>query len=114
VGGAAGGERPVRPTICTFHSLCVRILRKHIGRLGYKPNFVIYDESEQLGVIRKLLSRVSTNGPQQDAAAVLGLLSRYRNGLPGAGAYADANVAMLAEHLRGRMKRRCGPATRWI
>jgi superfamily I DNA/RNA helicase len=101
-GRGGEGERPVRPTICTFHSLCVRILRKHIGRLGYKPNFVIYDESEQLGVIRKLLSRVSTNGPQQDASAVLGLLSRYRNGLPGAGAFADANVAMLAEHLRGR------------
>jgi superfamily I DNA/RNA helicase len=99
---AEEGERPARPTICTFHALCVRILRKHIGRLGYKPNFVIYDESEQLGVIRKLLSRVSTNGPQQDPAAVLGLLSRYRNGLPGAGAFADANVAMLAEHLRGR------------
>ena len=99
---AAEGERPARPTICTFHSLCVRILRMHIGRLGYKPNFVIYDESEQLGVIRKLLSRVSTGGPQQDPAAVLGLISRYRNGMGGAGAFADEKVAVLAEHLRGR------------
>src|ERR1041385_4881297 len=33
-----------RPTICTFHSLCVRILRQHIEKLGYKRNFVIYDE----------------------------------------------------------------------
>ena len=32
-----------RPTICTFHSLCVRILRQHIERLGYKRNFVIYN-----------------------------------------------------------------------
>src|SRR5689334_16895882 len=31
------------PTICTFHSLCVRILRQHIEKLGYKRNFVIYD-----------------------------------------------------------------------
>src|SRR5216110_2545086 len=37
-----------RPIVCTFHSLCVRILRQHIHRLGYKSNFVIYDESEQL------------------------------------------------------------------
>src|SRR5262245_45609194 len=29
---------PARPTICTFHSLCVRILRQHIDRLGYKKN----------------------------------------------------------------------------
>src|SRR5207248_8785044 len=30
-----------QPTICTFHSLCVRILRQHIEKLGYKRNFVI-------------------------------------------------------------------------
>ena len=37
-------EKPPRPTICTFHSLCVRILRQHIEKLGYKRNFVIYDD----------------------------------------------------------------------
>src|SRR5450756_1399770 len=41
-------EKANRPTICTFHSLCVRILRQHIEKLGYKRSFVIYDESEQL------------------------------------------------------------------
>lgn len=46
-----------RPTICTFHSLCVRILRQHIEKLGYKRNFVIYDESEQLGVVKKSFHR---------------------------------------------------------
>src|SRR5262245_55300012 len=34
-----------RPTLCTFHSLCVRILRQHIEKLGYKRNFSIYDET---------------------------------------------------------------------
>src|ERR1700759_2320737 len=42
------GTKPDRATICTFHSLCVRILRVHIEKLGYKRNFVIYDESEQI------------------------------------------------------------------
>ena len=46
-----------RPTICTFHSLCVRILRQHIEKLGYKRNFVIYDESEQVGAIKKILAQ---------------------------------------------------------
>ena len=46
-----------RPTICTFHSLCVRILRQHIEKLGYKRNFVIYDESEQLGAVKKILAQ---------------------------------------------------------
>ena len=47
------------PTICTFHSLCVRILRRHITKLGYKKNFVIYNEAEQLGVVRRILSHIS-------------------------------------------------------
>src|SRR5439155_23657582 len=50
--GSRAQPRDLRPTICTFHSLCARILRQHIEKLGYKPNFVIYDESEQLAVIR--------------------------------------------------------------
>src|SRR2546430_12424618 len=67
---------PCRPTICTFHSLCVRILRHHIEKLGYKRNFVIYNESEQLGVIKKILSQISAKGEKTDPAAILALLSR--------------------------------------
>ena len=51
--------KPRKPTICTFHSLCVRILRRHIEKLGYKRNFVIYNEAEQLGVVKKILSAIS-------------------------------------------------------
>src|ERR1044071_5862161 len=73
-------DKPDRPTICTFHSLCVRILRQHIDRLGYKRNFVIYDESEQIGVVKKILAQISARGEKTDPAAILSLLSRYRNG----------------------------------
>src|SRR5215469_16186567 len=69
-----------RPTICTFHSLCVRILRRHIEKLGYKSNFVIYDQSEQLSVVKKILSQISAKGEKTDPAAVLSLLSRFKNG----------------------------------
>ena len=41
-----------RPTLSTFHSLCVRILRQHIEKLGYKKNFVIYDTGDQLEIGR--------------------------------------------------------------
>src|ERR1700759_5461178 len=58
----SGEEKPERPTICTFHSLCVRILRQHIEKLGYKKNFVIYDESEQLSAVKKILSHISSKG----------------------------------------------------
>src|ERR1017187_4102284 len=69
-----------RPTICTFHSLCVRILRQHIEKLGYKRNFVIYDESEQLGAVKKILAQISAKGEKTDPAPILNLLSRFRNG----------------------------------
>jgi superfamily I DNA/RNA helicase len=99
---SAEGAPPDRPTICTFHSLCVRILRQHIEKLGYKRNFVIYDESEQLGAIKKILSHISANGEKTDPAAILGLLSRYKNGGTRAAAFADPSVAAMAEHVKLR------------
>ena len=97
----ADGEKPDRPTICTFHSLCVRILRIHIDRLGYKINFVIYDESEQLGTVKKILSHISAKGEKTDPHAILSLLSRYKN-TGSAGLFAEPSVAALAEHVRKR------------
>ncbi len=97
----ADGEKPDRPTICTFHSLCVRILRGYIDRLGYKKNFVIYDESEQLAAVKKILSHISAKGEKTDPHAILSLLSRYKN-TGSAGLFADPSVAALAEHVRKR------------
>ena len=91
-----------RPTICTFHSLCVRILRQHIEKLGYKKNFVIYSESEQLGTVKKILSHISAKGEKADAAAVLALLSKFKNGGERAAVFGDPNVRALAEHVRAK------------
>ena len=96
------GEKPARPTICTFHSLCVRILRQHIERLGYKRNFVIYSESDQLGAIKRILSHISDKGGKADAYAVLSMLSRFRNGGERASAFSDPNTAALARHVQAR------------
>ena len=96
------GEKPKRPTICTFHSLCVRILRLHIEKLGYKRNFVIYDESEQLGAVKKILAQISAKGEKTDPGAVLSLLSRYKNGGERAAIFADPSVSALAEHVKKR------------
>jgi len=91
-----------RPTICTFHSLCVRILRQHIEKLGYKRNFVIYDESEQIGAIKKILARISAKGEKTDPAAILSLLSRLKNGGERAAVFADESVRAMTEHIRTR------------
>src|SRR6266700_4013447 len=93
-------SKPDRPTICTFHSLCVRILRQHIEKLGYKRNFVIYDESEQLSAIKKILAHISDKGEKTDPAAVLALLSRFKNGGERASIFGNPNVRALAEHVR--------------
>lgn len=71
-------KRKDRPTVCTFHSLCVRILREHIHHLGYRNQFVIYSAGDQLAVVKRLLSRLHTNEPT-DANAILSALSKLRN-----------------------------------
>ncbi len=90
-----------RPTICTFHSLCVRILREHIEKLGYKRNFIIYDESEQVGVMKRILGSISPNGEKADAGEILGLISRMKNAGDQA-TFGDPSARAMAMHLRSR------------
>ena len=91
-----------RPTICTFHSLCVRILRQHIDKLGYKKNFVIYDESEQLAAVKKILSVISAKGEKTDPGAVLAMLSKFKNGGENSAVFGDPSVRALAQHIAKR------------
>ena len=89
------------PTISTFHSLCVRILRQHIEMLGYKRNFVIYDESEQLGAVKKILSRISARGEKTDPKVIQSFISRYKNGGIN-GKLTDESAAAMAQHILRR------------
>jgi len=91
-----------RPTLCTFHSLCVRILRQHIEKLGYKRNFVIYDEGDQLAAMKKILSAISAKGEKTDAGAVLSMLSKFKNSGPDAPIFGDESVRALAQHVSRR------------
>lgn len=99
---AEGEPRNGGPTISTFHSLGARILRQHIEKLGYKKNFVIYDESEQLGVVKKLLGQISAKGEKIDANAVLGFISRLKSGTIKTGAFSDEGSEALAKHILSR------------
>src|SRR5438128_6052894 len=89
-------------TICTFHSLCARMLRHHIEKLGYKHNFVIYTESEQLGAIKKLLAHLSNKSEKADAGDILSNLSRLKNGGRSLWAAGMEGGMALAEHVRPR------------
>src|SRR5262249_53588004 len=68
----------------------------------YKRNFVIYDESDQLGAVRKILANISAKGEKADPAAILALLSRFRNGGERAALFGDPSVRAMAEHVKGR------------
>ena len=100
-GSNGGPGAPDRPTICTFHSLGVRILRQHIQRLGYKSNFVIYNEAEQLGAIRKILGSIATPGKKVDPTEVRALLSRLRNAERNR-VFTDEDALALAERIQAR------------
>jgi superfamily I DNA/RNA helicase len=89
-----------RPTLCTFHSLCVRILRQHIDHLGYKNNFVIYSETEQLSAVKRILSRTSAKGEKVDPKVILGWLSRFKNTPERPPHWSGDSGAALAEHIR--------------
>jgi DNA helicase II / ATP-dependent DNA helicase PcrA len=58
---SGGGSKKLtsQPTLGTFHSIGVRILRKHIARLGYAANFVIADSDDQLKIIKEILKDLS-------------------------------------------------------
>jgi superfamily I DNA/RNA helicase len=94
----ASGEEAPRPLLCTFHSLCVRILRQHIEKLGYKKNFVIYDETEQIGAVKKILAQISARKLTLDAAQVIGRLSRLKN--VGESRIPEDDLTAIARHIR--------------
>ncbi|MEX2114811.1 MAG: UvrD-helicase domain-containing protein [Pirellulales bacterium] len=50
-----------QPEISTFHSLCVRILRRHAPRLGYPTQFAIYDRGDQESVARTALREIKVS-----------------------------------------------------
>jgi DNA helicase-2/ATP-dependent DNA helicase PcrA len=66
-------------TMSTFHSLCVRILRSGIERLGYKANFSIYDDADQLGLLRKIITRISARDEKLEPNAAKSLISKAKN-----------------------------------
>ena len=66
-------------TVCTFHSLCVRILRGGIDKLGYKKNFSICSHSDQVGIMKQLLVRMGGKEEKVKPDAVLSEISKAKN-----------------------------------
>ena len=77
--------------ISTFHSACVRILRQHIDRLGYKRSFVIYDESDRSSLIKICVSDLRIDAERYQPRAIAAKISSLKNNLTDAETFAQTS-----------------------
>ncbi len=82
------GEGAADIWAATFHSACVRILRRDIERLGIGKNFTIYDDDEHLNVIRAILREKNLDEKVFTPRSVAGEISRAKDELRMPGAFA--------------------------
>jgi DNA helicase-2/ATP-dependent DNA helicase PcrA len=98
--------------VSTFHSMCVRILRRYIDRIGYDTNFTIYDTDDQKNVVKEIIKRLNLDSKMFKERAVLGAISAAKDRLEtpedmrinAAGNYNDEVVARIyAEYQKALM-----------
>lgn len=75
---ASGGEDV---WVSTFHSMCVRILRRDVDFIGYNRNFTIIDSSEQLTLMKRILKELNIDPKKYDPRSILGTISQAKNSL---------------------------------
>ncbi|MBN2197011.1 MAG: UvrD-helicase domain-containing protein [Polyangiaceae bacterium] len=67
------------PEISTFHSLCVRVLRRHIHRIGYPSEFAIYDRGDQETVARSALREIRVSNERLRPADLLARIGAWKS-----------------------------------
>src|SRR3989338_9124577 len=75
------GIRSAVPMIGTFHSICLRILRKEIPILGYKSNFSIFDTNDQLSLIKRVMTNLEIDSKQHNPRLILNKISKLKTDL---------------------------------
>jgi len=78
IGRRKRGEKE-RPEISTFHSLCVRILRRRITALGYPAKFAIYDRGDQESLARSALREIKVSGAMLKPRDLLFFIGNWKN-----------------------------------
>ena len=79
IAGMLDSEKASEITASTFHALCVRILRTDADKLGYKNNFSIFDQGDQLGLIKKVINRVTSSDEKVDPGLAQNMISKGKN-----------------------------------
>lgn len=74
--GPGSGERM---WVSTFHSMCVRILRRFVDRIGLSKNFTILDSADQMTAMKRVLKELNLDPKQNDPRAMLGIIGNAKN-----------------------------------
>ena len=70
-----------RVTLGTFHSFCIRILRREIAKLGYLPAFTIADDSDQQGLLKQAAGALGCAQGEFPLSTVQAMISGWKNRL---------------------------------
>ncbi|MBQ4434809.1 MAG: UvrD-helicase domain-containing protein, partial [Clostridia bacterium] len=81
IGGLIGQELVEDMWVGTFHSVCVRILRRDIEKIGYQRSFTIYDDDDQLRVIKDWIKQLKIDDKILSARDVRNVISDSKNKL---------------------------------
>ena len=73
------GEAADEAWVMTFHACCARILRRDIEKLGYKREFVIYDDDDQMSLIKRILKQLDISDKDYPPRAVKAVISDAKN-----------------------------------
>ncbi len=83
----------------TFHSMCVRILRRDGSRIGIPSNFVIIDETDQRAVIKEVLEDLDYDERQLSPGTCLAEISKAKNALQWPDDFLEKQTSFLGERL---------------
>ena len=98
--------------VCTFHAMCVRILREDADRLGYEPNFTIYDDDDSKRMVKRIMADLDVDPKQYPIQGIRSKISAAKNALVSPDEMSDqadspqiAKTAIVYRELQRRLGR---------
>lgn len=79
--GKSADDRSFLPFLGTFHSICVRLLRRSGSEIGIDPNYIIFDSSDSKAAIKRAMQRLKLDPKQHKPTTISGLISSAKNEL---------------------------------
>ena len=89
------GPRAERMWVSTFHSACVRILRAHGDRLGYKGSFTIYDDADSRRLVEIIARELDIDTKKMSPRSILGQISQAKSKQMGPIAFRAAAISIF-------------------